>query len=213
MKRKFAKLLSLVLAIVILIATVSVCGISGLVMGASNNLLTNGDFENGSSGWGQRGSAFEYYQPITATGNVTPHGGTYMGKATTSYLATYFECEKNADYELKYWSHGDNFRYGITTHTVDPALDAWTSASSIEGGIVKGGRSVTLWDTTGNWRERKVSFNSGNNTKLYLLWASNNTAVYIDDITYVVVQTHNLKNQITSNLYFSLFILHFFTIF
>ena len=138
------------------------------VVSAADNLLVNGDFENGMTGWTNLWNSCSVEM-------VSGHNGSSALKVSCgqwNMVRQQISVQPNTDYDLIAWAKD-------ATNMTFLVKDGADSINMMQ--VATSGGSA--------WKEYKGSFNSGNNTSVYISIMGNNpgaTAV-VDDI-YVVPQ-------------------------
>ncbi len=193
MRVKTKVLLNKIMVLIIALAlVVSILPTASFFVGADNatNLLTNGDFENGTTGFSNAHNPT--FEVITDPNDASNHILHVKGTGGGGYWQT-VTVEKNTNY---IWT----FRMkdlGSTNNTkmyVYPA-SAWTDMiKSVEENSTQaysaldttnGGAYVSTYNQT--WQTFTIKFNSGENTevKLYHNMWTDNREVHMDDWTLV----------------------------
>lgn len=144
-----------------------------------SNLISNSGVETNSTGWTLGTDA--------TRSNADAHGGTWSLKnaSTSGYsrISTPVTVSASTDYVLTFWTKVTN------SSGAAPVIFIGSTAGNND---VKDGGFNT--DTSGEWIERQVLFNSGANTTIYVAfqnWNGNATAYY-DDINVSVQGTATL---------------------
>lgn len=190
------KILSSALAVVLLAATFFINGTHSYISAESENLITNGGFEDSNKGWtwvDTKESSSKYVteeKGYESTHSMRLKDGEGGGKGDYCYQE--FSVEKNTDYIVSFKAYFEK-------------LD---TKKQTQWGIISGSGNTfdtdvtlfveTLQDTTGNtsfdWVAKAHSFNSGNNDKLRLVFRTyTGTLGYVDNVSVVkVAETDNL---------------------
>ena len=190
------KILSSALAVVLLAATFFINGTHSYISAESENLITNGGFEDSNKGWtwvDTKESSSKYVteeKGYESTHSMRLKDGEGGGKGDYCYQE--FSVEKNTDYIVSFKAYFEK-------------LD---TKKQTQWGIISGSGNTfdtdvtlfveTLQDTTGNtsfdWVAKAHSFNSGDNDKLRLVFRTyTGTLGYVDNVSVVkVAETDNL---------------------
>ena len=190
------KILSSALAVVLLAATFFINGTHSYISAESENLITNGGFEDSNKGWtwvDTKESSSKYVteeKGYESTHSMRLKDGEGGGKGDYCYQE--FSVEKNTDYIVSFKAYFEK-------------LD---TKKQTQWGIISGSGNTfdtnvtlfveTLQDTTGNtsfdWVTKAHSFNSGDNDKLRLVFRTyTGTLGYVDNVSVVKVEeTDNL---------------------
>jgi len=191
MRKVFSKVL-LSKVTVFLLTVLLVCTtlpLAGLFAGADTNtdLLVNGDFEDGTTGFSTSGTA--KFEVIADPDNASNHILHVVGGATGGGYHQAVTVEKNTDYVFKFRMK-DLGNTGSTRMCVHPG-DAWThlvtsvtdDSDQAYSNLYQETAAVATYNKT--WQTFTVKFNSKDNTTVRLwhnMWASNRE-VYMDDWT------------------------------
>ena len=185
-ENRMKKIVSCVLTFALIIGFESVISQTILLTsaGAANNIVANGDFEqNNLNSWTPTANGF-------SVSGADKHEGTYSlnVNATSDYRKIYqiINVEPYTNYNFTFWFKG------TTSSSSSNNFSITTTKDAIDTGILKGG--FTAAKTYSSWTQKSVAtFNSGNNTTLYLYFMFRTGAqMYIDDIS--VTETTVVKN-------------------
>lgn len=149
------------------------------VVEKDKGILTNGDFESGTSGWASR-----YYSTLQeekiSSDSHTGNNSVTVGTWHNDYIYNEFNCEKNADYILSFYhkNTGGSMKYCITR--------SFTGQPDIRDGSVEKVVALSGINNSENWEKVEVAFNSGDNTVLRFVFANSyvnvNSENRFDDI-------------------------------
>ena len=161
-------------ALAILLTMVMLCGLlplGALSVSAATNLVNNGTFESGTSGWACSDGA-----TVTAT-TTDPGSGSKslaLDCSAVDYCWTYMSVTvtANTDYTLTF--KGKVTSAHINVNFLDPSWNASGVAQFSAG-------------SSSTWKDYTYDFNSGNNTKLLIFfqsgWAKGaGSTIYLDDV-------------------------------
>ncbi len=133
------------------------------------NLIANGDFESGNTGW--------FFSPNAAIVNVPAlaHSGNYfseLGPAIGGINQVISPTPGAGLYKLEFW-----------------ARDTGASGSSQTVGIFLDNKVIENFDPTTTWtlHTHFVNLSGINPTQLLINWLDGNASAYIDDISLVAV--------------------------
>lgn len=161
------KTLSTVLAVVLLITALYVNGNVSLLMSAqSDELVTNGSFENGVTGWGELfyGIGGMRESRIITDDAYAGNKSATVAAGYNNYIYTAIECKKNTNYELSFHSKVA----GGLACTIVPEFP---NGQIMQNGFAKNnGLLLENLDGNSEWRLNTYSFNSGENTKLFVVF-------------------------------------------
>lgn len=190
---KLRKTLSIFLMVLFVLSGFYVNGSAEMkVNSESTNLIVNGGFEDELNekgyvnGWGEgwRGIGDMLPERIKSEG----HSGSFSASVAANYncyIYTEFECEENTDYILTFWTKGAKNMACTVTPPFSPTGDQamFAAGRQPENAIFK----ENLSDST-DWQLNTYSFNSGDNTKLSVVFSnswSGSASNLFDDIEVV----------------------------
>ncbi len=176
MKNKFSRILAVLAVVAMLCTVLPLGGLTGIVASAATNLVTNGDFETGTtSGWACNSGNGGVFNIV----NTDPGAGAYSlsfdgDVLSYAWVYTSIRVEKNTDYILSFKAKVTNASVSVNFQTT-----SWGNS-----GIPK----PTISGVGSTWTDVSCTFNSGENSQLLMFFQSGWSAVagskiYLDDVS------------------------------
>ena len=168
-----------------------------------NNLIGNGGFEKGTASWGEWYRGINSIKPERIIEDDAYSGNKSATVATgyNNYIYTIFECKKNTNYELSFYSKN----VGGLACSVVPEF---SNGQIMQNGFTKeNGLLLENLSGTSEWQLNTYSFNSGEYTKLcvvfYNRWEGNGSArfdeVFVTEKAFdpednLIIKNHSFEN-------------------
>ena len=169
----------------------------------TDNLVKDGGFEYGKLYWGTdwnniNSISDKWVGNYFKTGEGRTESSATVEKGNNKYIFTEFECTPDTDYEVSFWSKSAG---GINC-TVLPTFDATKQTKVNDDYVNQNGLGWTYSNDSAVWKENTLIFNSGNHSKLsvvfYNRWGGN-TDNRFDDISVKARPSDPEKNLIIKN--------------
>lgn len=184
------------------ITILSACLFAGLTF-AQTNLLTNGDFETGSTsdGWNDGGTAQwkSYGTEAVDDSEIEPYNGNWCGKKQpwSSNFVQVIDVTENETYEFKFWHRIAEGQGSINTTAKIREIDAqgaqgaWLDLEVISEGNADNPKNFVFTSVDTQWTESKLRFTvpSGVTKIRTNFWTENWPARYFDDMSISVEST------------------------
>ena len=184
------------------ITILSACLFAGLTF-AQTNLLTNGDFETGSTldGWGDGGTAqYKSYGTVAVDNSeIEPYNGNWCGKKQdwSSNFIQVVDVTENETYVLKFWhrlldGHGStNTTAKIREIDAQGGQGAWIDMEVISEGAADDPTKFVFTSVDTQWTESKLRFTvPAGVTKIRTNFSTDNWPPrYFDDMNISVEST------------------------
>ena len=163
--------------------------VSVVKVAETDNLIKDGGFEYGKLYWGTdwnniNSISDKWVGNYFKTGEGRTESSATVEKGNNKYIFTEFECTPDTDYEVSFWSKSAG---GINC-TVLPTFDATKQTKVNDDYVNQNGLGWTYSNDSAVWKENTLIFNSGNHSRLsvvfYNRWGGN-TDNRFDDVSVI----------------------------
>lgn len=189
------KLLSLLLVVTLLAVTIST-GLPNSIFAESENLIKNGDFSDGYTGWDVAGTnkSPTIQKNVKINDTLTTNAvkvNTKADKMFALYTKNKIKIEKNTSYTMSFWVKMTNIK-GFTAYFYEPDYTAKDGTYKTDDWAASDGKNVYTY-----------SYNDGNTrvcrTDIKHTWKVAETGVEIGDangVSMFVTRTNGKNNQV-----------------